>query len=35
MEDTMTLTRPAGTLSHRMGEGRGEGIVCSILRTPL
>ena len=27
MEYTMALTRPAGTLSHRMGEGRGEGSI--------
>ena len=33
MEDTMALTRPAGTLSHRMGEGQGEGILYSIRRT--
>ena len=25
IDDTPTLTRPSGTLSHRMGEGRGEG----------
>ena len=25
INDGATLTRPSGTLSHRMGEGRGEG----------
>jgi hypothetical protein len=30
---TVTLTRPSGTLSHRMGEGRGEGVLSRILHT--
>jgi len=34
MCDTVTLTRPLGTLSHRMGEGRGEGSLSRMLRTP-
>ena len=36
MQDTVALTRPAkrDTLSHRMGEGRGEGSLSLILRIP-
>jgi len=34
MHDTVTLTRPPGTLSHRMGEGRSEGCLSPILQTP-
>ncbi len=35
MHDTGTLSRPAepGTLSHRMGEGRGEGCLSRIPQT--
>jgi hypothetical protein len=33
MHDTVTLTRPPGTLSHRMGEDRVEGFLSRILRT--
>jgi len=33
MHYTVTLTRPPGTLSHRMGEGRGEGSVQGIQPT--
>ncbi len=34
IRDTVTLTRPLGILSHRMGEGRGERSLSLMLRTP-